>query len=186
MNTIFAKKIKMTAKYDAAGHRVGATVLSVPQMKVAGLRTVEKNGYSAIQIETGTAKREVRVESEELSNFSSGAEIAWDQLIQPGDKVRVSGISKGHGFTGVVKHYNFKGGPRTHGQSDRERARGSSGATTTPGRVYRGKRMAGRMGNDRITMRNLRVLEVNVENRQIVLAGSVPGKVTGIVEITKL
>jgi len=182
MKTIFAKKIGMTAKYTPAGKRMGATVVWVPQIKITGMRTPAKHGYSAIMLNN----KEVRIEESDLLNFKEGDEIKWEDLIKAGDKVWVSGISKGHGFTGVVKHYKFQGGPRTHGQSDRERARGSSGSTTTPGRVYRGKRMAGRMGNDKVTIKNLSVLEVNPETRQIVLSGSVPGANTKMLIITKV
>lgn len=184
-NTIFAKKMNMTTRYTEAGKRVGVTVFTVPQMKIASLRTQDKDGYTAVQIDVAKHKREVRVTNEDLSNFSTGADIAWAEMFKPGDKVRVTGITKGHGFTGVVKHYKFKGGPRTHGQSDRERSRGSSGSTTTPGRVYKGKKMAGRMGNDKVTVKNLAILEMNPETRQMILIGSVPGKVTGIVQIVK-
>jgi large subunit ribosomal protein L3 len=186
MNTIFAKKINMTTRYSEAGKRIGATVVSVSPMKISAVLNMDKNGYSAIQIEFGKSKREVRVQEADLLSYKAGDEIVWDEWFKPGDKVRVSGVSKGHGFTGVVKHYKFKGGPRTHGQSDRERARGSSGQTTTPGRVYKGKRMAGRMGNDRVTIKNLSVVTVDPANKQMVLSGPIPGKNTGIVEISKI
>ncbi len=186
MNTIFAKKLSMTTTYSEAGKRIGATVVSVSPMKISAVRNMDKNGYCAIQVEFGNSKREVRVEEADLLSFKPGDEIVWDEWFKPGDKVRVSGISKGHGFTGVVKRYNFKGGPRTHGQSDRERSRGSSGQTTTPGRVYKGKRMAGRMGNDRVTIKNLSVVTVDPAAKKIVLSGPIPGKTTGIVEISKI
>lgn len=186
LQTIFAKKIGMTAKYTSAGKRMGATVLVVPQMKLSGVRTMDKNGYTAIQVQVGKKKQEVRTEEADLLSLAVGTELDWAEFTKVGDKLHISGISKGHGFTGVVKAYKFKGGPRTHGQSDRERARGSSGSTTTPGRVYKGKKMAGRMGNDKVTIKNLRVLEVNPESRQIVVGGSIPGKVTGLVMLSKV
>lgn len=102
-------------------------------------------------------------------------------LFKEGDKIDVTGISKGKGFQGVVKRHNFRGGPRTHGQSDRERAPGSLGQTTTPGRVYKGKRMAGRMGSDKITVKNLRVISVSDEGMTI--TGLVPGVVNRFVEV---
>lgn len=176
----------MTTKYDEKGRRIGATVLTVPQMKISTLRTLDKNGYTAIQVEIDKSKREVRVASEDLSNFSVGSEIGWSEMFKVGDKVKVSGISRGHGWTGVVKRHGFRGGPRTHGQSDRERAPGSSGQTTTPGKVYKGKRMAGRMGGDRVSVRGLKIIEVNQENRQIILSGSVPGGENKILEVTKV
>ena len=100
-----------------------------------------------------------------------------------GEHVDVIGVSKGKGFAGVVKKHHFMGGPRTHGQSDRERAPGSVGQTTTPGRVYKGKRMAGRMGGDRITVKNLKVLGVDQENNQLLISGAVPGRRGTLVEI---
>jgi large subunit ribosomal protein L3 len=179
MNTIFAKKIKMGGKFLPNGDRVGITLLSVLPMKVAGMRTMEKHGYKAVQLEIADGKikrtREVRMEEEGLE---TGSEIKFEEIIKPEDKINVSGIMKGKGFTGAVKRYHFKGGPRTHGQSDREKAPGSSGSTTTPGRVYKGKRRAGHMGNEKVTIRNIRVLEVDPQNRLIVVKGSVPGAAT--------
>ncbi len=102
-----------------------------------------------------------------------------------GDKVKVTGVSKGKGFAGVVKRWHFAGGPRTHGQSDRERAPGSIGQTTTPGRVYKGKRMAGRLGGKQITISGLKVVEVKPEEKLLVLKGLVPGPKRAKVLITK-
>ena len=97
------------------------------------------------------------------------------QVFKEGDLVQVTGISKGKGFAGGVKRHGFAGGPRTHGQSDRERAPGATGSTTTPGRVLAGKRMAGRLGGGKVTIKNLRVLKVDAENNQIFVSGPVPG-----------
>jgi large subunit ribosomal protein L3 len=102
-------------------------------------------------------------------------------FFKPGDTVAISGISKGKGFQGVVKRHGFKGGPRTHGQSDRERAPGSIGMSTTPGRVFKGKRMAGRMGGERITVKNLEILSVSDDG--ITIKGLIPGSIGGLVEI---
>lgn len=104
-------------------------------------------------------------------------------VLKPGDVVDVRGVSKGKGFAGVVKRHHFKGGPRTHGQSDRERAPGSIGQTTTPGRVYRGKRMAGRMGQEKVTVKNLRI--VDIRDDLIFLKGLVPGARNSVVSIKK-
>jgi len=104
-----------------------------------------------------------------------GKESKIGELFKEGELITVSGISKGKGFAGVVRRHSFKGGPRTHGQSDRERAPGSIGSTTTPGRVYKGKRMAGRMGNEKKTIKNLLVVAVNREKNSILVKGSVPG-----------
>lgn len=102
-----------------------------------------------------------------------------------GDKVKVTGTSKGKGFAGVVKRWKFAGGPRTHGQSDRERAPGSIGQTTTPGRVYKGKKMAGRMGGQRVTIKGLKVIEVKPEEKLLVVKGLVPGNKGGLLVISK-
>jgi len=110
-----------------------------------------------------------------------GDEIKPATLFKKGDKVNISGISKGKGFQGVVKRHHFKGGPRTHGQSDRERGPGSIGQTTTPGRVYKGKRMAGRMGGDRVTVKNLKVVEVREDG--LLVKGLVPGAKGALLEI---
>ena len=102
-----------------------------------------------------------------------------------GDKVTITGVSKGKGFAGVVKRHGFAGMPRTHGTSDRERAPGSIGQTTTPGRVYRGERMAGRMGNDQVTLRKLRVVAIDADKNVLTLKGLVPGGVNGLLLIRK-
>lgn len=176
----------MTTKFDDKGKRIDATILLVSPMKISALRSLDKNGYNAIQIEVETKHREVRVTSEDLSNFSVGSEVGWSEMFKVGDKVKVSGISRGHGWTGVVKRHGFHGGPRTHGQSDRERAPGSSGQTTTPGKVYKGKKMAGRMGGDRVSIKGLKIVELNTETGQMVLQGSIPGPEKAVVEVTKV
>jgi large subunit ribosomal protein L3 len=113
-----------------------------------------------------------------------GEEVTPDLLFNVGDLVDVSGVSKGKGFQGVVKRHHFAGGPRTHGQSDRERAPGSIGQTTTPGRVYKGKRMAGRMGGERVTIKNLSIIKIDKEG--ITVKGLVPGAVDSWLEIKTL
>ncbi|MFH0864028.1 MAG: 50S ribosomal protein L3 [Candidatus Gottesmanbacteria bacterium] len=105
--------------------------------------------------------------------------------LQVGDKVKVSGTSRGKGFAGVVKRWKFAGGPKTHGQSDRERAPGSIGQTTTPGRVYKGKRMAGRMGGDKVTISGLKVVEIKSEEKILIVKGLIPGPIKGLVKISK-
>ena len=115
--------------------------------------------------------------------FKTGQEVKANDMFAVGDIVAVSGISKGKGFQGVVKRHAFKGGSKTHGQSDRQRAPGSIGMTTTPGRVFKGKRMAGRMGNERITVQGLQVIEVSPKG--ILVKGVVPGTVTGLLEVRK-
>lgn len=179
----------MTGQYTEAGDRLGVTVLAVMPMKVDGLRTITKHGYQAIRFDVTDLRfknkkifREVRCDDE----IEVGKEIVFDEFIKAGDLVNVSGISKGKGFAGAVKRYGFKGGPRTHGQSDRERAPGSSGSGTTPGRVYKGKRRAGHMGNAAITKMGMKVLNVDSEHGQITIVGSVPGHNNSLVKITKV
>ena len=114
-----------------------------------------------------------------------GDTITVGDVFAPGDPVRVTGTSKGKGFAGVVKRHHFAGGPRTHGQSDRERAPGSIGQTTTPGRVYRGKKMAGRMGTDTVTVRGLKIVAVDPQNNILTIKGLVPGGRNGLIIIQK-
>jgi large subunit ribosomal protein L3 len=118
-------------------------------------------------------------------DLTLGSEIKVDMVFKVGDLIRVTGTSKGKGFAGVVKRHNFRGGPRTHGQSDRERAPGSIGQTTTPGRVYKGKRMAGRMGSDRVTVRNLTVVSINPQTQVMTVKGVVPGGKNGLLIVQK-
>lgn len=190
-NTIFVKKLEMKQWFDPAGKRLGVTVLSVFPMTISGLRTREKNGYDAIQFKFQTSSRkpkmrEVRVNSSDFLDMKVGDEINWSDVVKLGDKVNVTGISKGKGFAGVVKRYGFAGGPRTHGQSDRERAPGSIGSTTTPGRVLRGKHMAGNMGNVTVTTPKLKVVAVDTELKTISVDGAVPGAKQGLIKLTKI
>ncbi|OGD06262.1 50S ribosomal protein L3, partial [Candidatus Amesbacteria bacterium RIFCSPLOWO2_02_FULL_48_11] len=171
-------KSGMTGKYTPDGERVGATVLWVLPMKVADLRTKEKHGYEAVRFMIDDLrfknKKSVReVRSDEKPEV--GTEIKLEEVLKPGDIVAVTGTSKGKGFAGGVKRHGFAGGPRTHGQSDRERAPGSIGSTTTPGRVLKGKRMAGHMGNVRVNVTGLKVLDVDGEKRLVIIRGAVPG-----------
>mgnify|MGYP001600765948 FL=1 len=192
LNTIFAKKIGMAQKFSPEGERWGVTKLKIANMEVAGVRSGEKHGYAAVQVKIWDKKgrdyfKEVRYKKDaDLSSLTTGTAVEWDKVLGVGDNIKVSGISKGHGFTGVVKRYKFSGGPRTHGQSDRERARGSSGPTTTPGRVLPGKRMAGRMGNEQVTIKGLKVMDVDLEKRILTVGGSIPGSAADWVRIEKV
>lgn len=116
--------------------------------------------------------------------YKVGDQLRVEDLFKVGDYVSVCGTSQGKGFAGVVRRYNFRGGPKTHGQSDRHRARGSLGSGTTPGRVFKGLRMAGRMGSDRVTVKNLKVLAVSENN--LIIKGLVPGKKGGVIEIVSI
>jgi large subunit ribosomal protein L3 len=151
-----------------------------------GHKTAEKNGYWAMQVSFGRKPfvREIEVKKgEELKNI--GEKLNCADFFVAGDKIAVSGVTKGKGFAGVVKRHHFKGGPKTHGQSDRQRAPGAIGATTTPGRVYKGKRMAGHMGMVQRTVRGLSVFAVKPEENLLLVRGLVPGAKRGLVRIEK-
>ena len=180
----------MTQYFDESGNVHPATLLVAEPNKVMLVRSSEKNGYSAVQILSGGKngrKKEFRVEEQEAGKFK--AEDTLDvSIFSEGDKVRVSGISKGKGFQGVVKRHGFKGGPRTHGQKHSEREPGSigGGGGRAGGRVVKGMRMAGRMGGDRITVKNLTVLKTDKESSGILISGAVPGRKGTLVEIRSI
>ncbi len=198
---ILARKLGMSQLFDDAGHAVGVTLIEAGPCMVTDVRTMQRDGYVAVQLgfdETRDSRlsraerghlrdapayrvlREFRLDS--ASDLEVGAEVRAD-VFAPGDFVDVTGISKGKGFAGVVRRHGFRGGPRTHGQSDRLRAPGSVGAGTSPGRVFKGTRMAGRMGGRRVTSKRLRVEHVDAEKNFIALRGAVPGPRNGILVI---
>jgi len=187
MNSILAKKVEQGQKFLENGIRIPVTKLSVSGNVVVAIKTQARDKYSAVQL--GFAKRikakapksnksdyqflrEVRMaDTDEMP--AVGNVVKASEVFKPGDVINVTGISKGKGYAGGVKRHHFRGGPRTHGQSDRERAPGSIGSTTTPGRVYKGKRMAGRMGNEQVTVKNIKI--VAVDDNFISVKGLVPG-----------
>jgi large subunit ribosomal protein L3 len=198
---ILARKLGMSQRFDEQGHAVGVTLLEAGPCRVTDLRTMERDGYIAVQLgfdetrdsrlsrperghlQDAPAYRVLREFGLEMdSDLEVGAEVRAD-IFSEGDFVDVVGTSKGKGFAGVVKRHNFRGGPRTHGQSDRLRAPGSVGAGTTPGRVFKGMRMAGRMGGRRVTAKRLRVEHVDPEKNLIVIRGAVPGRRNAILAI---
>ena len=167
------------------GKVVPVTVVQAEPNKVSILRTAERDGYEAVQLTLGKKKREFKNRPNQRVDVSS---LKIDDMIgvdsfQEGDKVRVSGITKGRGFQGVVKRYNFAGGPKTHGQKNRHRAPGSIGSTAFQ-RVVPGRRMAGHMGVDRVTIKNLVVAAIDKENNLLFLRGAVPGGRGGLIEIS--
>lgn len=165
----------MQTLFDLSGNVMPATILQADPCLISQIKLSEKDGYNSVQL-TLKGKRIVKKEIRDWpGEITIGQEIKLEEIFKEGDRLTVVGISKGKGFAGVVKHWNFKGGPRTHGQSDRERAPGASASTTTPGRVYKGKRMAGRMGGDTKTIKNLQVLKIDKETNKIYLKGAVPG-----------
>ena len=203
MKFMLGTKGRMTQVFDEKGVVSPATIITATPLTVTQVKGVEKDGYQAIQYGSGTKKaknvskpvlghtkgtpfrvlRELRVEDSEQISQEVGAVVAIDTFT-PGDIVAVSAISKGKGFQGVVKRHGFGGGPRSHGQKNKERAPGSlSGAGRSGGRVVKGMRMAGRMGGDRITVKNLRVLQIDTATNTILIKGAIPGKPGTLVEI---
>jgi len=186
------------------GKRVPLTAVNVMGNVITHIKTQDKEGYNALQLGLGINRKarksianhskkaglentprffkEIKADSTEGAIL--GSQINISEVFAPGDTVDVTGISKGKGWAGVVKRWGFHGGPRTHGQSDRERAPGSIGQTTTPGRVYRGKKMAGRMGSDTVTVKNLEVIEVT-DDGVLLIKGLIPGNVNGLVIVKK-
>ncbi len=172
-----------------------AKTLSKPELgnlKKAGLDTHPPRFLKEIRIEMNLKR--VKTDSAVSNNSSStdenllkpGYEIKVADVFKLDETIQITGISKGKGFQGGVKRYHFKGGPRTHGQSDRERAPGSIGQTTTPGRVYKGKRMAGRMGGDKVTIKNLKVVGIESEKNILTVSGLVPGGRNSLLIIKKI
>lgn len=206
IRALIGEKQLQSQRFLEDGTRIPVTQIYVPANPVVSLKSGDKTGYWAVQLGFGTKKhptkatlghikgaaldaaprflREVRFAQEDASVPKVGDMVKASDVFKPGDVVDVIGVSKGKGYAGVVKRYHFKGGPRTHGQSDRERAPGSIGQTTTPGRVYKGKRMAGRMGQDTVTLRNLQVVDVSEDS--LLIEGLVPGGKKSIVVIKKV
>jgi len=192
-------KQNMTTIFTEDGRAHAATVLLAGPLTVTQLKTVEKDGYSAVQVGYGELKagkgnkpesghgkgKAYRVSREfrdaEANEVGQSIDIS---VFEPGDTIVVSAISKGKGFQGGVKRHGFHGGPRTHGQKHSEREPGSiGGGGRAGGRVVKGMRMAGRMGGDRITVKNLKVLQVLPETGELVIKGAIPGRRGTIVEI---
>lgn len=211
IRSIIGTKQKQGRLFTEKGESIPVTYISTRDVKVIGLKTQAKDGYVAVQLGIGTRRpstisravlghakkaglatpprhlKEVRVAGEDLTDaVVPGAAVVVSEVLQAGDTVAVTGVSKGKGFAGVVKRHGFRGGPKTHGQSDRERAPGSIGQTTTPGRVYKGKRMAGRMGQDTVTVKNLTVVSVDDTSSTVVVKGVVPGGRNGLLVIQKI
>ena len=190
-------KGRMTQVFDEKGVVSAATVITAGPLTVTQVKGRESEGYEAVQVGFG-AKKESKVNKAQTgkpfkvlrefpadggSKLEAGATIDVS-VFAPGDVVAVSAISKGKGFQGVVKRHGFHGGPRSHGQKNRERSPGSiGGGGRAGGRVVKGMRMAGRMGGERITVKNLKVLQVDVATNTLVISGAIPGKPGTLVEI---
>lgn len=207
MSGILGKKIGMTSVFDDNGVSVPCTVIEAGPCVVTQIKTKDKDGYDSIQL--GFDQKPERLVNEplkghfakagakalrllrEFRNFNGvklelGQEVRVDAMFTQGDTVDVSARSKGKGFQGVVRRHHFGGvGSQTHGQSDRQRAPGSIGGSSYPSRVFKGMRMAGRMGFDNVTVKNLKVLKVIPESNLILVKGSIPGAKNTYVTITK-
>jgi large subunit ribosomal protein L3 len=194
----------MTRIFGDDGSVVPVSVIEATPNSITRLRTPERDGYAALQLGAGVARRqtkpvagqfahlakalqkpasvrEVRVDS--VDGFEVGQTLDVS-LFEPGDLVDVVGVSRGHGFVGTVARHNFKRGPKTHG-SNNYRAPGSIGAGTTPGRVFKGTRMGGHMGDERVTVKKLKVIRVDAERNLILLKGAVPGARNGLLLVQK-
>lgn len=206
MSGILGKKIGMTSLFDESGESIPCTIIEAGPCYVTQVKTAGRDGYDAVQLGYDEIK-DTRINKPlrghlaragvkalrwicEFRNFNGsdlrpGSEVRVD-LFQQGDVVDVTGRSKGRGFQGVVKRHHFGGvGMTTHGQSDRVRAPGSIGASSSPSRVFKGTRMGGRMGASRVTVKNLRVVKVISESNLLIVKGSVPGAINSYVEIVK-
>lgn len=206
MPGLLGKKIGMTNLYSNDGKVIPVTIVEAGPCPVVEIRTLDKDGYEAVQLGFGE-KKEKHINKPELGNFKKKnlspvkilkefddfdvnnykiGDIVKADLFSEGDKVTIIGTSKGKGFQGVVKRHNFGGvGSQTHGQHNRQRSPGSIGASSYPSRVFKGTRMAGRLGGSQVTVKNSKVIKVDLEKNLVFLKGAVPGAVNSIVEIRK-
>jgi large subunit ribosomal protein L3 len=205
MNSIYGKKIGMTRIFTPAGDSVGVTAIEIEPVTVVRVKTDESDGYNAAVVSFGAVRpilvkkpvkgqfektgtdvkrylKELRFDDQALPE--KGAKIGVD-IFKLGEKVHVSGVSRGLGFQGGVRRHHFKGGPKTHGQSDRLRAPGSIGASSYPSRTFKGQRMAGHMGCANVTVKNITVVGVETEQNLLLVDGPVPGHKNSIVYVRK-
>ncbi|PIP18037.1 MAG: 50S ribosomal protein L3 [Parcubacteria group bacterium CG23_combo_of_CG06-09_8_20_14_all_35_9] len=206
MKFILGKKIEMTQKFKENGKAIPVTVIEAGPCFITQIKTKEKEGYEAVRIGFGFKKKInkplkghlEKIKNEKLKMKNGG--IRWLRefrvpnpklkvgeaidvsIFQKGDKVKISGISKGKGFQGVVKRHGFHGSPASHGHKDQLRMPGSIGATDAA-RVFKGTRMAGRMGGERVTVKNLEIIEINKDKNLLIVKGAVPGARNSLVEI---
>jgi len=198
---IIGRKLNMGRIFSGDGEVEAVTAIEAGPCVVTQVKTKDKDGYNAAQLGFGEAKhlnspqrghlkelgqfkylREFRVSDTEGIKVGDRIDVS---LFKEGDLVDITGVSKGKGFAGVVKRHHFAGGPKTHGQSDRHRAPGSIGSTTSPGRVLKGMRMAGHMGSSQVTARNLEVCKADPARNLLLVKGAVPGAKNGLVLIKK-
>jgi large subunit ribosomal protein L3 len=203
---LVGKKCGMTRIFTEAGESIPVTLIEATPNRITQVKTVETDGYSAVQVTTGTKRAalvnkpkaghfakakveagrglwEFRVDAKDLGNYSVGGELKADDVFKAGQIVDVAGVTKGKGFQGTIKRWNFSMGDATHGNSLSHRSPGSIGQRQTPGRVFPGKKMAGHMGNVRQSTMNLEVVKIDAERHLIAIRGAVPGAPGGNVII---
>lgn len=205
VKAFIGKKLNMTQVFDSHGRSVPVTVVSAKANLVTAIKDKEKDSYEAIQMGFGAKKKVGKSLSGHLKkalkkndlaprvlkevgfadDVKVGQRIKIEEVFSTGNMIDAVGVSIGKGFAGVVKRHGFRGGPKTHGQSDRHRAPGSIGATTTPGRVFKGLRMAGHMGNVQISVRGLEVIKINPEEETILIKGAIPGPKGSVILLKK-
>ena len=203
LKALLGQKLNMSVVFDSHGRATPVTEILVGPNTVVVLKDKESDGYKAAQIGFGTAKRinkplagyfkkaglktssKVLKEVDFEGELKGGQEVRVDEVFHKGSMVDVIGKSKGKGFAGVIKRYGFHGGPKTHGQSDRHRAPGSIGSGTTPGRVMKGMKMAGHLGNAQVSVFGLEVMGLDKETGKILLKGSVPGPTGSLLLLQK-
>lgn len=202
---LLGKKIGMTRIFDQNGNVIPVTIVEAGPCFVTQIKTKENDGYYAVQL--GFDQKKIKSTNKpllghfnkanitpkkflaefrdfDLKELKLGQQILVD-IFNEGEKITVQGISKGKGFQGVVKRHGFGGGPGTHGQSDRLRAPGSIGASSFPSRVFRGQRMAGRMGGAKVSIRNLKIVKIDKDQNLIYIKGAIPGHINGYVKLIK-
>jgi len=203
---LIGRKVGMTQVFEDDGTMVAVSVLAIEPNTVTRLRTSERDGYTAVQLGTDVRKKLTKPEAGQLKDLPKGAQslgtirefrvdtvdeyelgqtFTVGDVFAAGDDVDVTGVSKGKGFAGHIKRHNFHRGPKTHG-SDHHRAPGSIGPGTTPGRVYRGLRMAGHMGDERVTVKKVRVVRTDTDRNLLLVKGTLPGARGGLILVTKV
>lgn len=204
MDTLLGIKLGMTRIFDEAGRDIPVTVLQAGPCTISQVKSEERDGYQAVQLafleqsekktskpqkghfeKAGIAPTRIIREIRTTEDLKPGEEITV-RIFNPGDIVKVTGTSKGKGFTGRMKRYNFHGGRASHGKKDQLRAGGSIGASSDPSRVFPGMRMAGRSGNARTTVLNLEIVKIMPETHQLMIKGAIPGPKNSMVMITKV
>src|SRR3990170_1987069 len=203
LKALIGRKLNMSQVWDSHGRVTPVTKLSVEPNTVVILKDKDTDGYKAAQVGVGNQKKPTKPlkghfdkaklkiapslvrEVDFEGDIKAGQEITVDEVFHIGSLVDVVGTSKGKGFAGVIKRYGFHGGPKTHGQSDRHRAAGSIGSGTTPGRVMKGMKMAGHMGDEQTTIRNLEIVRIDAERNLIAIRGAIPGPKGGLIMIKK-